>query len=1030
MVKIQLAQLQDLEKRLNYIFTDINHLKNHLTSYCHYFSSEEFSFSDEVDETSLRDSKRLFSELCARKEEYNRVLYQSISTLGDNLNDTDRGMIYKKMLKGDKTLILFFEHFSLNELCLFPEDHPLYNMLSINLALFVFNAMSHDAQIKKFDLIAWLIPVIVSVYIESIEDMQLETTRNMGETFFADREFRRAEKARECDSEYLIQNFESQILSFSLDKIKQPLKLQKIESAFDINDSDGTTKYFKQFIPCILESARAEIESEYMNLKKQDRPVFFKIQLLKKTSPSEESDESMVEFSYEIKTKDLPKIDHTFSMEVLLLQQYFTGSYQAQRAHELLAIASVHHIDSEKQIAHLRIKILKTDTKVKPELFKADVTWKAFWLAGLTSYSRMYDACLFKCDVPFLQQIITGRLPEWPSIHALSRLHALPVTEKLNPSQLNAVTRFHQAQKGLYCLQGPPGTGKTTTIAHLLTMLARNPDKKVMVCAPANKAVHVIAIRALQVLPEEVDLALTGIGKELPSELKAIYASEQGKYIVHDLKKIQHKFQEFHLILIKELNQGRGISEENRVQLDDLSDELIQLLNQNNALWEKLMSTSLFPLDRIALNAIQRLIDLEKTLYEHLCYYKNIKDVDEQQSFEKSMVQKASERYECFSYALKPYLEEMNKTDAVEILLLQRAQIIFCTLVASGRKNLNKYIRKIDLLIVDEAAQALEPETLIPLKFAPDKLILIGDPKQLPATIKSKACEAHDYQRSMMARLMEDCGQPYEMLDIQYRMHPAICHWTSTTYYSGKLKTAPGLLARSSPIQTLLIPQHFKQACVFFNVKSAENRRAGSKGQSIDNDLEAEAIIDILCQCLLHMDSHQIGVIAFYAAQVELLKQKAAKKRGDLAKKIAETHIGTVDAFQGEEKDFIILATTRTSESTGFLRDQRRINVASSRARHGFFVVADAAILDSNNDLARWCMQCQHAASQQGSSSVVVDYTPSEILVEIGQRNDQAPEQASNFLPSFGGRQRPADRSRVQEDWGTLRAQRPSRFKL
>lgn len=1010
MLSLQLTKLQDLEARLNYVFTDISELNAHLTSYCYYFLPQILE-NHAYDEIQSRNPRPLISELCVRKKKYNRLLYQVVTNLSVKLNDADRAIIYKKMSQGDKTLLLFSEYFSLNNLSLLKEEHPLYSMLSINLALFILNAIFCDSQTKKeFNLVDWLMPVLEPIYKESIQGLEFETTRNFGQVFYADFEFKDAEKSREYNIEEYRETFESQILNFSLSNIKQPLPLQKIEPAFDIDDPDGTKKYFNQFIPCILESTRAEIESQYVFLKKQDRPSFFKIKL-SQTLPVEDTDATLIQLAFETETKYLPRLDHAFTMEALVLEQYFIGGHQAKKGYELLAIANLHHVDYKKQITHLRIKILKKVMEEKPELFKPGVTWKAFWLAGLMSQSRMYDACLFKCNVPFLQQIVTGRLTEWPTVKAISKLQALSIKQELNPSQLSAVMRFHQAQEGLYCLQGPPGTGKTTTITYLLTLLAKNPDKKIMVCAPANKAVHVIAIRARKLLPE-VDMVLTGIGKELPDELKEIYASEQGKYIVNNLSNLRNQLNEFHLMLMNEVNKGNEINEKQKKKFTNLTKSLMTDLSKNGNLWEKLRSSSFFPLDKPALDSISRLEYLEYELSCYLnVYYSTITEGVETETIGVAEIEQI---YSNFLYSLNTYLDEIDKTDAIEILLLQHSQIIFCTLVASGRKNLNKYIGKIDILIVDEAAQALEPETLIPLKFMPDKLILIGDPKQLPATIKSKACEAHNYQQSMMARLMEDCRQPYEMLDMQYRMHPTICQWPSITYYSGKLKTAPGLFKRSSPLEEIAIPEYFKQPCVLFNVKSNENRYT-NKGQSINNELEAEAIIDILCQCLRYIEGYQIGVIAFYAAQVELLREKVGKKSGALAKKIAQTHIGTVDAFQGEEKDFIILATTRTSESVGFLRDQRRINVASSRARHGFFVVANSSILKSKSDLADWCNKCNVVAdyipsSKQGCiGTISIREEKKEPLLFSDRRSGShiqriVPEQADNTFPIPEGR--------------------------
>lgn len=117
--------------------------------------------------------------------------------------------------------------------------------------------------------------------------------------------------------------------------------------------------------------------------------------------------------------------------------------------------------------------------------------------------------------------------------------------------------------------------------------------------------------------------------------------------------------------------------------------------------------------------------------------------------------------------------------------ILLNADIICCTLNSSATDKLNRFRNEIDVLIIDEAAQATEPNTLIPLQYGPKKVVLVGDPKQLPATTFSSDSQVTKYNRSMFERILDNEVPPY-FLDIQYRMHPDIRSFPSDMFYDDK----------------------------------------------------------------------------------------------------------------------------------------------------------------------------------------------------------------------------------------------------
>lgn len=154
-------------------------------------------------------------------------------------------------------------------------------------------------------------------------------------------------------------------------------------------------------------------------------------------------------------------------------------------------------------------------------------------------------------------------------------------------------------------------------------------------------------------------------------------------------------------------------------------------------------------------------------------------------------------------------LKSINKMDSVEELL-QNANIIFSTLTSSGgspmRKTapidgksfcfnvIRKHISSALMLIlprkdlfIDEAAAATEPQMIIPFRLNPDRMLAVGDPKQLPATITSQRAISYGLSKSLLDRIMYDCGAEHIMLDVQYRMRPEISRFPSARFYGGKI---------------------------------------------------------------------------------------------------------------------------------------------------------------------------------------------------------------------------------------------------
>ncbi|GJN01953.1 hypothetical protein PR202_ga19258 [Eleusine coracana subsp. coracana] len=255
--------------------------------------------------------------------------------------------------------------------------------------------------------------------------------------------------------------------------------------------------------------------------------------------------------------------------------------------------------------------------------------------------------------------------------------------------------------------------------------------------------------------------------------------------------------------------------------------------------------------------------------------------------------------------------------------------------------------QKMDLLLIDEAAQLKECESLIPLQVSGLKhAVLIGDECQLPATVKSKVADSALLGRSLFERLSL-LGHKKHLLNIQYRMHPSISVFPNVNFYDKKILDGPNVNheghERSYLHGAMFGPYSF------INIDGRED-----PGRSKRNMAELTVIMEILhnlgkaCRSIGQRVS--VGVICPYAAQVEAIQHAVgdAKAMHPLA-----LRVNSVDGLQGSEEDVIILSTVRSNSagSIGFLSNVRRANVALTRARHCLWILGNAMTLRGSGSI-------------------------------------------------------------------------------
>jgi ATP-dependent RNA/DNA helicase IGHMBP2 len=272
--------------------------------------------------------------------------------------------------------------------------------------------------------------------------------------------------------------------------------------------------------------------------------------------------------------------------------------------------------------------------------------------------------------------------------------------------------------------------------------------------------------------------------------------------------------------------------------------------------------------------------------------------------------------------------------------ILSSAQVISCTLVGAAHPVLEG--RKFRTVVIDEAAQALEPATWIPIIKA-SRVVLAGDPHQLPPTVKSIEAQ----RRGLDITLIERCIAQWEdvsLLTVQYRMHNAIMGFSNEMFYKGVLRAAEGIHDHRL-LSGLYEPVTFidTAGCGFEEVVKEEY-------QSRYNPQEFRVLCEHLYQLVESHSDHPLPEIALISPYREQVNYMEATVKEDALLSTLPLTINTIDGFQGQERDVVYLSLVRSNAKgqIGFLQDFRRMNVAMTRARKLLVVVGDSATIASH----------------------------------------------------------------------------------
>ncbi len=274
--------------------------------------------------------------------------------------------------------------------------------------------------------------------------------------------------------------------------------------------------------------------------------------------------------------------------------------------------------------------------------------------------------------------------------------------------------------------------------------------------------------------------------------------------------------------------------------------------------------------------------------------------------------------------------------------ILQMAQVVITTLVGVESRYLEK--RKFKTVIIDEAAQALEPATWIPICRA-EKIIMAGDPFQLPPTVKSIEAAKGGLSFTLMERCMKTQPETAHLLKVQYRMNAEIMAFPNLKFYEGKLEAHETVISRRLNLPEINNdPIEFVDTagCGFEEVQDAETL-------SLYNEGEIKVLLQHLEEWKEALNSERppsLAIISPYRQQVKKISEELIK-RGEPYNRIK---INTVDAFQGQERDIIYISLVRSNNNgdIGFLKDYRRMNVAMTRAKKKLIIIGDSATLSND----------------------------------------------------------------------------------
>ncbi|ONH68944.1 Helicase SEN1 [Cyberlindnera fabianii] len=537
----------------------------------------------------------------------------------------------------------------------------------------------------------------------------------------------------------------------------------------------------------------------------------------------------------------------------------------------------------------------------------------------MTTIEREYSS-LFGLKYYNLADQILKAQPNPPAVIHEDDIKGILTNYDVNESQANAIG-VSVGTEGFSLIQGPPGTGKTKTILGVIgymlsTFRASNAivvpqaqptaasipkNRKVLVCAPSNAAVDELVLRMKSGIRNAK-------GELYTPKLVRLGRSDAVNTAVKD-------------VTLEELVDAQlGKSTTVTDNKDDLFKELDGLKSE--------------------LDKCKALIADEKKPAGDEVYKKKRELTSKINGVKKKLDEEREKQNSAYR------TRELTRRN-YQAKILGEAEIICSTLSGSAHDMVANLGIKFDSVIIDEACQCTELSAVIPLRYGCSRCIMVGDPNQLPPTVLSGAASNSNYDQSLFVRMAKNT-KPL-LLNVQYRMNSAISKFPSKKFYNSELLDGPqndALTTRPWHKNAFFPPYRFYDIT---EGKQSQNKKTFSFVNETEVDIALELVHKLVDEFGKLDFKNKIGIITPYKEQNSLLRNKFIREWGKAI--LNEITFNTIDGFQGQEKEIIIMSCVRadpSSRGVGFLRDFRRMNVALTRPKSSLWILGHQESLVKN----------------------------------------------------------------------------------